>query len=132
MGYIRKCLFICIALSFLIGCVAHTTYSLPENIDTSFRTLADTIHFYDYLIDLEETSLSQYDASSDVNEGDALRHFSKTKRINSSSSTKSGSTLFKRNSIPNTSSVLFDSKQRFYSGLGEGRKRLINFGILII
>ena len=127
-----KSLFISIALSFLLGCIAKANIFPPEAVETPFGTLAETVSFYDYLLDLGETSVSKHDIISEINESDALRHFSKTKRISSSSSSKYGLTLIKKNYIPYTSSLIVESTQRFPSGLTEARKRLISLGKLII
>lgn len=117
----RKSLFILIALSILIGFIPYT-----------YSTESESVYVCEFNLDQEDTTVTKYLITSDINEGDALRHFSKTKRVNSSSSSKLGLTFIKRNAIPYTSSIIFESNQRFHSGLGEGRKRLISFGVLII
>ena len=127
-----RILFISMVLSFLFGCIAQTNLFIGETGETPFGSPAETICFYDYLLDLEETSVSKHDISHEINEGDALLHFSKSKRVNGSSSSKQGLTLIKRNHILYTSSLKAESIRRFPSGLNEGRRHLISFGILII
>ena len=127
-----KALFISIALSFLIGILAYSNHFICQVGETPFGTLAETISFYDYLLDSEEASVSRHDIISEINEGDALRHFSQSKRVNSSSSSKYGPTFTKRNNTPYSSPLTLESIRRFPSGLSEGRRRLISFGKLII
>jgi len=127
-----RALFISIALSFLIGSLVYYNHSISQAGETPFGTLAETISFYDYLLDAEEASVSRHDIISEINEGDALRHFSQSKRVNSSSSSKYGSTFIKRNNTPYSSPLIFESLRRFPSGLSEGRRRLISLGKLII
>ena len=121
MGYIRKSLFICIALSSLIGFITHTQVMESESV-----------YACEYLLDIEETSVSEYLITSEINEGDALRHFPPSKRVNNSPSSKYGFAFVKGNKILYISSSTLESTKRFPSGLSEGRKRLINFGVLVI
>ena len=129
-----KALFISIALSFLIGCLSKVDLYPSETGEMPFGTLAETVYFYDYILDLEGTSVSQHEISPEINVGDAIRHFSKTKRINSPSSFKTKIAFIKKkaNNITNTTFSLFESFKRFPSGLTQARKHLISLGILII
>lgn len=128
----RKSLLISISLSFLLGYIVPKVFLMPESIDKSFDTFAGVVCFYDHILDLKETSVSEYDFFSEINEGDALRHFITNKRVNNNSSAKNGLSSIKKDYIPYTTSLKLESTPRFLSGLGEGRKRLIHFGILII
>ena len=127
-----KSLFISIALSFLLGCIAKANILIPEEVETPFGTLAETVSFYDYLLDLEEPAISKHDFASEINEGEALRHFPQTKRVNSSSSSKDGLAFIKRNYIIYSSPLIIESDRRFPSGLTEARQYLISLGKLII
>ena len=132
MKFKNKVLFISIALSFLIGFLAYKNHFICQAGETPFGTFAETISFYDYLLGSEETSVSRYDITSEINEGDALRHFSQSKRVNSSSSSKYGPTFIKRNNTPYFSPLTLESIRRFLSRLSEGRRHLISFGKLTI
>lgn len=127
-----KALFISITLSILIGCVAKANLYTSEAIETPFGSLAETVYFYDYLLDLEETSVSRHDILSELNEGEALRHFPQTKRVNNSSSSKYGLAFIKRHHIIHSSSLIIEPYRRFPSGLTEARQYLISLGKLII
>ena len=127
-----KALFISIALSFLIGCIAKANFYISEAVETPFGSLAETVYFYDYLLDGEETSVSKHNILSEFNEGEALRHFPQTKRVNSSSSSKHGLVSIKRNHIQHSSPLILNFCKRFPSGLTEARQYLISLGKLII
>lgn len=127
-----KSLFISIALSFLLGCIAQANILVPEEVETPFGTLAEAISFYDDLLDLEESAISDYDIASEINDGEALRHFPQTKRINSSSSSKYGLAFIKRNHVIYSSPLIIESDKRFPSGLTEARQYLISLGKLVI
>ena len=116
-----RTLFIYIALSFFAGFISYTYFMESESVSV-----------YEYLSEHEDTTVSQYLVTPEIYEGDALRHFPPTKRVNSSLSTKCSITYIKGNNIQYTSSPILESTQRFPSGLSEGRKRLISFGVLII
>lgn len=128
----RKSLLISISLSFLLGYIVPKVFLMPESIDKSFDTFAGVVCFYDHILDLEETSVSEYNFFPGINEGDALRHFSPNKRVNNYPSAKNGLSSIPKEYLPYTSSIILESTPRFLSGLSEGRKRLIHFGILII
>lgn len=125
-----KALFISIALSFLLGCLAYSNNFTSKAEITPFGTLAETEYFNENNLDWEE--ISAYQIISELNEGDALRHFPQTKRINHSSSSKSGLILTKRKQFLYTSPLTFESSRRFPSGLTEARQYLISLGKLII
>lgn len=125
-----KALFISIALSFLLGCLTYSNNFTQKSGETPFGTLAETAYFNEENLDWEE--ISAYQMISEVNEGDALRHFPQTKRINHSSSSKSGLTPTKRKHILYTSPLTLESSRRFPSGLTEARQYLISLGKLII
>lgn len=127
-----RSLFIGIALSFLFGCLSEAAFFIPEAAETPFGTLAETVYAHEYSLDGEEPSVDKHGIMSEINVGDALRHFSKTKRANSFPSPKYGLTFAKRNQILYASSLNPESFRRFPSGLSEGRRRLISFGKLII
>ena len=127
-----RTLFISLALSFLIGCLARAEHFTPESVETPFGTLAETLFFYDYLLEMEEDSFSEINFSSEIIEGDALIHFFKCKRVNSPSSSKDGLTFTKRNYIIYSSHSIPESNRRFPSGLTEARQYLISLGKLII
>ena len=128
----RKSLIIRIALSFLLGAIVPQAVLTTKAIDQSFDTIAEVVYFYDYLLDLEETSVSEYNFFPEINEGDALRHFSPNKRVNNYPSAKNGLSSIPKEYLSYTSSIILESTPRFLSGVSEGRKRLIHFGILII
>ena len=125
-----KALFISIALSFLMGNLIYSNTFTSKAEETPFGRLAETAHFYEDNLDWEE--LSAYQIISELHEGDALRHFPPTKRINNSSSSKSGLILTKRKQFLYTSPLTFESSRRFPSGLTEARQYLISLGKLII
>lgn len=125
-------LFISILLSILIGCAAKVNLYASETAETPFGSLAETIYFQDSLPDWEETSVSKHNILSEFNNGNALRHFPQTKRINSSSSSKLGLVSVKRNHIQYFSPLILESYRRFPSGLTEARLYLISLGKLII
>ena len=127
-----KALFISIALSFLIGCIAKANLYTSETVKTPFGSLAETVYFQDSLLDREETSVSKHNILSELNNGNALRHFPQTKRINSSSSSKLGLVSVKRNPIQYFPPLILESYRRFPSGLTEARLYLISLGKLII
>ncbi len=128
----RKSLLISISLSIFLGCIVPKALLTTESIEKSFDTFAEVVCFYDHLLDLKETSVSEYDIFLEINEGDALRHFITNKRANNNSSAKEGLSSIKKDYTPYTSSLIRKSTPRFLFGLGEGRKRLIYFGVLII
>lgn len=125
-----KALFISIALSFLIGCLAYSNNFTSEAEEVPFGTLAETSYFYDEDDDREEVPV--YQLISEFNEGDALRHFSQSKRVNNPSSSKLSPFLSKRKHIIYISPLTFESTRRFPSRLTEARQYLISLGKLII
>ena len=127
-----RTLLICITLSVLFGCLSKAALFTPEAVETSFGTLAETVYFYEDIHNQEETSVSEHEIISEIIEGDALRHFPQTKRVNSSSSSKDGLTFMKRNYTPYSSPLIFESYKRFPSGLTEAKQYLISLGKLII
>ena len=127
-----KVLFISLALGLLLGCLSKVELCASETEETPFGTLAETVSFYDYILDLEEASFSKHDIISEINEGDALRHFPQTKRINSSSSSKEGLAFIKRNQILYAPPITLESCRRFPSKLTDSKQHLISFGRLII
>ena len=127
-----KVLFTSLALGFLFGCLSKADLYASEAEEIPFGTLAETVSFYDYILDLEEASFSKHDIISEINEGDALRHFPQTKRVNNSSSSKDGLAFIKRNYIIYSSPLIIESCSRFPSGLTEARQYLISLRKLII
>ena len=127
-----RSLFISIALSFLLGCIVQANILIPEEAETNFGTLAETVSFHDYILDLEEPTVSNHDIASEINDGKALRHFPQAKRVNNPSSSKDGLAFVKRNHIIYSSPLIIESSRRFPSGLTEARQYLISLGKLII
>ena len=125
-----KALFISIALSFLLGCLAYSNNFTPEAEETPFGTLAETAYFNEDALNWEE--ISTYQIISELNEGDALRHFPQTKRTNNTFASKCGLASIKRNHILYFSPLNSESCKRFFSGLTEARQYLISLGKLII
>ena len=132
MEYKTRSLFISIALSFLLGCLFNANFFTTEAVETPFGTLAETIYSNDYSLDSEKASISEYGLISEINEGNALRHFPQNKRINNSSTSKLGLDFTKRNHILYTSPLTIQSCKSFPSGLTEAKQYLISLGKLII
>lgn len=125
-------LFINLALSLLIGCIAKINLYTPDNVDTNFGTLAETVYFHGYMLDLEETSVFKHGIIFEFNEGNALRHFPQTKRISNSSTSKYEPTFIKRSQILYPSPLIIESCRSFLFGLTEAKEYLISIGKLII
>ena len=124
MKYKTRLLFIGIAISFIIGCLSKVDSITSEDLDTSVGPLIETLY------DSEGIILSE--SSSDTHVGDALRRFSQTKRISSSSSLRYGLVFAKRKHYLYTSTQYLESFKRFPSGLMEAKRYLISLGRLII
>ena len=128
MKYKARLLFIGITISFLIGCLSKVDFFTSEDLETSVGPLVETLH--DHSFDPEEIILST--PSSETHVGDALRHFSQTKRISSSSSLRYGLVFAKRKHYLYTSTQYLESFKRFPSGLMKAKRYLISLGRLII
>ena len=124
MKYKARLLFIGIAISFIIGCLSKVDSITSEDLDTSVSPLVETLY------DSERIILSE--SSSDTHVGDALRRFSQTKRISSSSSLRYGLVFAKRKHYLYTSTQYLESFKRFPSGLMKAKRYLISLGRLII
>ena len=124
MKYKARLLFIGIAISFIIGCLSKVDSITSEDLDTSVGPLIETLY------DSEGIILSE--SSSDTHVGDALRRFSQTKRISSSSSLRYGLVFAKRKHYLYTSTQYLESFKRFPSGLMKAKRYLISLGRLII
>ena len=128
MKYKARLLFIGITISFLIGCLSKVDFFTSEDLETSVGPLVETLH--DHSSDPEEIILST--PSSETHIGDALRRFSQTKRISSSSSLRYGLVFAKRKHYLYTSTQYLESFKRFPSGLMKAKRYLISLGRLII
>ena len=128
MKYKARLLFIGIAISFLIGCLSKVDFFTSEDLETSVGPLVETLH--DHSSDPEAIILST--PSSETHVGDALRRFSQTKRISSSSSLRYGLVFAKRKHYLYTSTQYLESFKRFPSGLMKAKRYLISLGRLII
>ena len=128
MKYKARLLFIGIAISFIIGCLSKVDFFTSEDLETSVGPLVETLH--DHSSDPEEIILST--PSSETHVGDALRRFSQTKRISSSSSLRYGLVFAKRKHYLYTSTQYLESFKRFPSGLMKAKRYLISLGRLII
>ena len=128
MKYKARLLFIGITISFLIGCLSKVDFFTSEDLETSVGPLVETLH--DHSSDPEEIILST--PSSETHVGDALRRFSQTKRISSSSSLRYGLVFAKRKHYLYTSTQYLESFKRFPSGLMKAKRYLISLGRLII
>jgi hypothetical protein len=124
MKYKARLLFIGIAISFIIGCLSKVDSITSEDLDTSVGPIIETLY------DSEGIILSE--SSSDTHVGDALRRFSQTKRISSSSSLRYGLVFAKRKHYLYTSTQYLESFKRFPSGLMKAKRYLISLGRLII
>ena len=124
MKYKARLLFTGIAISFIIGCLSKVDSITSEDLDTSVGPLIETLY------DSEGIILSE--SSSDTHVGDALRRFSQTKRISSSSSLRYGLVFAKRKHYLYTSTQYLESFKRFPSGLMKAKRYLISLGRLII
>ena len=124
MKYKARLLFIGIAISFIIGCLSKVDSITSEDLDTSVGPLIETLY------DSEGIILSE--SSSDTHVGDALRRFSQTKRISSSSSLRYGLVFAKRKHYLYTSTQYLESFKRFPSGLMKAKRYLISLRRLII
>ena len=130
MKYKARLLFIGITISFLIGCLSKASLHPSEDIDTSIGTLTEALYAHHQIPDSEEFIISE--SSSDTHVGDALRRFSQTKRISSSSSLRYGLVFAKRKHHLYTSIQYLESFKRFPSGLMKAKRYLISLGRLII
>jgi len=128
MKYKARLLFIGITISFLIGCLSKVDFFTSEDLETSVGPLVETLH--DHSSDPEEIILST--PSSETHVGDALRRFSQTKRISSSSSLRYGLVFAKRKHYLYTSTQYLESFKRFPSGLMKAKRYLISLRRLII
>ena len=128
MKYKARLLFIGIAISFLFGCLSKVDFFTSEDLETSVGPLVETLH--DHFSDPVEIILST--PSSETHVGDALRRFSQTKRISSSSSLRYGLVFAKRKHYLYTSTQYLESFKRFPSGLMKAKRYLISLGRLII
>ena len=130
MIYKIRLLFIGIAISFLIGCLSKADFFTSEDVKTSIGSFAETSFISDYPLDSEEIIRSE--SSPETHVGDALRHFSQTKRVSNSSSPKYGLIFAKRKHYFYPSIPYLESFRRFPSGLIEAKQYLISLGRLII
>ena len=130
MKYKSRLLFIGIVISFFIGCLSKAYLFTSEDVETSVGTLAETLYIHDQSLDSEEIILSE--SSSETHVGDALRHFSQTKRISNSSSPKYGLIFDKRKHHIYSSTQHLKSFRQSPSGLMEAKQYLISLGRLII
>jgi hypothetical protein len=128
MKYKARLLFIGIAISFLFGCLSKVDFFTSEDLETSVGPLVETLH--DHSSDPEEIILST--PSSETHVGDALRRFSQTKRISSSSSLRYGLVFAKRKHYLYTSTQYLEPCKRFPSGLMKAKRYLISLRRLII
>lgn len=128
MKYKARLLFIGITISFLIGCLSKVDFFTSEDLETSVGPLVENLH--DHSSDPEEIILST--PSSETHVGDALRRFSQTKRISSSSSLRYGLVFAKRKHYLYTSTQYLESFKRFPSGLMKAKRYLISLRRLII
>lgn len=128
MKYKARLLFIGITISFLIGCLSKVDFFTSEDLETSVGPLVETLH--DHSSDPEEIILST--PSSETHVGDALRRFSQTKRISSSSSLRYGLVFAKRKHYLYTSTQYLESFKRFPSSLMKAKRYLISLRRLII
>ena len=124
MKYKARLLFTGIAISFIIGCLSKVDSITSEDLDTSVGPIIETLY------DSEGIILSE--SSSDTHVGDALRRFSQTKRISSSSSLRYGLVFAKRKHYLYTSTQYLESFKRFPSSLMKAKRYLISLGRLII
>lgn len=131
---IMKCktrlLFLGIAISLLIGCLSKAFLFTSEDNEISFGPITEAIYIHDHILNSETNIL--FEPSSETHVGDALRHFSQTKRISNPSSPRYGLTLTKRKHHLYTSTQHLESFRRFPSGLMEAKQYLISLGRLII
>ena len=125
-----KLLFISIVISLLIGCLLKADIFTSEDVETSVGSFAETLFIQSFPLDSEETILSE--TSSETHVGDALRHFSQTKRLNNPSSPRYGLIFDKRKHHIYSSTQHLKSFRRFPSGLMEAKQYLISLGRLII
>lgn len=130
MKHKARLLFIGIAISFLFGCLSKIDSFTSEDLDTSVGSLIETLYIHDHSSNLEEIIL--FTPSSETHVGDALRRFSQTKRISSSSSLRYGLVFAKRKHYLYTSTQYLESFKRFPSGLMKAKRYLISLGRLII
>lgn len=130
MKYKARLLFIGIAISFLFGCLSKVDYFTSEDLDTSVGSLIETLYIHDHSSNLEKIILFTLPSKTHV--GDALRRFSQTKRISSSSSLRYGLVFAKRKHYLYTSTQYLESFKRFPSGLMKAKRYLISLGRLII
>ena len=125
-----KLLFISIVISLLIGCLLKADIFTSEDVETSVGSFAETLFIQSFPLDSEETILSE--TSSETHVGDALRHFSQTKRISNSSSPRYGLIFDKRKHHIYSSTQHLKSFRQSPSGLMEAKQYLISLGRLII
>ena len=130
MKYKARLLFIGIAISFLFGCLSKVDSFTSEDLDTSVGSLIETLYIHDHSSNLEEIILFFFFSKTHV--GDALRRFSQTKRISSSSSLRYGLVFAKRKHYLYTSTQYLESFKRFPSGLMKAKRYLISLRRLII
>ena len=130
MKYKTRLLFIGIAISFLIGCLSKADFFTSEDVETSVGSSAETLFIQDDSSDSEEIIRSE--SSSETHVGDALRHYSQTKRISNSSSPRYGLIFDKKKHHIYSSIPHLESFRRFPSGLMEAKQYLISLGRLII
>jgi len=125
-----RLLFVCIVISFLVGSLSKAYLYTSENTKMSFGPITEALYIHDHILDSETNIL--FEPSSETHVGDALRHFSQTKRISNPSSPRYGLTLTKRKHHLYTSTQHLESFKRFPSGLMEAKQYLISLGRLII
>ena len=125
-----RLLFVCIVISFLVGSLSKAYLYTSENTKMSVGAIAETSSICNPILDSVEDILSE--SSSETHVGDALRHFSQTKRISNSSSFRYALTFTQKRNHQYTSTQPFEFFRRFPSCLIEVKQYLISLGRLII
>ena len=125
-----RLLFVCIVISFLVGSLSKAYLYTSENTKMSVGAIAETSSICNPILDSVEDILSE--SSSETHVGDALRHFSQTKRISNPSSFRYVLTFTQKRNHQYTSTQLLEFFRRFPSCLIEVKQYLISLGRLII
>ena len=125
-----RLLFVCIVISFLVGSLSKAYLYTSVNTKMSVGAIAETSSICNPIFDSVEDILSE--SSSETHVGDALRHFSQTKRISNSSSFRYALTFTQKRNHQYTSTQPFEFFRRFPSCLIEVKQYLISLGRLII
>ena len=125
-----RLLFVCIVISFLVGSLSKAYLYTSENTKMSVGAIAETSSICNPILDSVEDILSE--SYSETHVGDALRHFSQTKRISNPSSFRYVLTFTQKRNHQYTSTQLLEFFRRFPSCLIEVKQYLISLGRLII